>query len=211
MDEYAEAKFRIFANAGSGRYVRRESRRSDRRRSVRVRTNTRIRARALWFARTSRIATLRSTSATTKRSSTRRRPATRGRSRSCRSTRFRCAERTTSKTSCAAILVGLRGRTRSHRDRRCAFARIRADASSARDRCSIVTASSWIDDSKATNPGSVMAALRAFDRPIVSDRRRQSEGYRFRRARQSDFFTCEGRGVDRGERAEEIGKNVRRA
>jgi UDP-N-acetylmuramoylalanine--D-glutamate ligase len=25
----------------------------------------------------------------------------------------------------------------------------------------------WIDDSKATNPGSVMAALRSFDRPIV--------------------------------------------
>ena len=36
----------------------------------------------------------------------------------------------------------------------------------------------YVDDSKSTNPGSVIAALHAYDRPIVLDRGRTREGHR---------------------------------
>ena len=39
----------------------------------------------------------------------------------------------------------------------------------------------YVDDSKATNPGAVVAALRLFDRPIVLISRRQVQGDRLRR------------------------------
>jgi UDP-N-acetylmuramoylalanine--D-glutamate ligase len=68
----------------------------------------------------------------------------------------------------------------------------------------------WIDDSKATNPGSVIAALRSFDRPIVLIAGGKAKG--------TDFAEL-GRVISSrtkaavliGEAAQEIGKSIKRA
>jgi UDP-N-acetylmuramoylalanine--D-glutamate ligase len=68
----------------------------------------------------------------------------------------------------------------------------------------------WIDDSKATNPGSVMAALRAFDRPIVLIAGGKPKGTDF--AEMGKVVSSRTKAVVLiGEAAPEIAKTVKRA
>jgi UDP-N-acetylmuramoylalanine--D-glutamate ligase len=68
----------------------------------------------------------------------------------------------------------------------------------------------WVDDSKATNPGSVMAALRSFDRPIVLIAGGKAKGTDF--AELGKVISSRTKAVVLiGESAQDIGKTVKRA
>ena len=81
----------------------------------------------------------------------------------------------------AAILVGLAAGLDRDGDRR-RRARRSSRCTTASRPSPTATASLYVDDSKATNPGAVIAALRSFDRPIVLIAGGKSEGHRVRRA-----------------------------
>jgi UDP-N-acetylmuramoylalanine--D-glutamate ligase len=68
----------------------------------------------------------------------------------------------------------------------------------------------WVDDSKATNPGSVMAALRSFDRPIILIAGGKPKGTDF--AEMGKVVSSRTKAVVLiGEAAPEIAKTVKRA
>lgn len=68
----------------------------------------------------------------------------------------------------------------------------------------------WIDDSKATNPGAVIAALRAFERPIVLIAGGKAKGTDF--ADMGKVISSRTKAVVLiGEAAEDIGRYVKRA
>jgi UDP-N-acetylmuramoylalanine--D-glutamate ligase len=67
-----------------------------------------------------------------------------------------------------------------------------------------------VDDSKATNPGAVIAALRSFDRPIVLIAGGKSKGTEFSELGKAISSRTKAV-VLIGEAAEEIGRHVKRA
>jgi UDP-N-acetylmuramoylalanine--D-glutamate ligase len=68
----------------------------------------------------------------------------------------------------------------------------------------------WVDDSKATNPGAVIAALRSFERPIVLIAGGKAKGTDF--AELGRVISSRAKAVVLiGDAAEEIGKSVKRA
>jgi len=206
MDEYAEAKFRIFANQGPGdTFVGNYD--DPLVAGAPGEDGTRIRARALWFAREPHRAT----------------------------TLYMRNEQTivyapptgdprpveimpvadiplhgahNVDNVMAAILVGLAAGL----DRTAIAAAVREFQPLPHRLATVVMRDgvTYVDDSKATNPGAVIAALRSFDRPIVLIAGGKAKGTEF--AELGKVISSRTRAVVLiGEAAEEIGKHVKRA
>jgi UDP-N-acetylmuramoylalanine--D-glutamate ligase len=206
MDEYAEAKFRIFANQGPGdTFVGNLD--DPIVAGAPGEDNTRIRARALWFSREPhRQSTLymRNESAIVYAPPT-------GDPRPVEIMKvadipLHGAHNVDNVM--AAVLVGLAaGLDRTAiADAVRAFKPLHHRLETVADRDGIL----YVDDSKATNPGAVIAALRSFDRPIVLIAGGKSKGTEF--AELGKVISSRTKAVVLiGEAAPEIAKHVKRA
>jgi UDP-N-acetylmuramoylalanine--D-glutamate ligase len=206
MDEYAEAKFRIFANQGPGdTFVGNLD--DPIVAGAPGEDNTRIRARALWFSREPhRQSTLYMRNEKTIVYA----PPT-GDPRpveimSAADVPLHGAHNVDN--AMAAILVGLAAGL----DREAIVAGVRGFQAlhhrleTVVDRDGVL----YVDDSKATNPGAVIAALRSFDRPIVLIAGGKSKGTEF--ADMGKVISSRTKAVVLiGEAAPEIAKHVKRA
>ena len=206
MDEYAEAKFRIFANAGPGdTFVGNLD--DPIVAAAAGEDNARIRARALWFAREPHRATtlyIRNERTIVYAPPT-------GDPRPVEIMRvdeipLRGAHNV--ENVMAAILVGLAAGLDRHAiaDAVRAFEPLHHRLETVLDRDGVL----WVDDSKATNPGSVMAALRSFARPIVLVAGGKAKGTDF--ADLGKVISSRTKAVVLiGEAARDIGRHVKRA
>jgi UDP-N-acetylmuramoylalanine--D-glutamate ligase len=206
MDEYAEAKFRIFANQGPGdTFVGNMD--DPIVASAVGEDNTRIRARAFWFAREPH----------------------RGVTLYVRNERTIMYAPPTGdprpveimdvgdipllgghnvENVMAAILVGLAAGL----DKDAIVAAVRAFRPMHHRLETVVERDgvTWVDDSKATNPGAVIAALRSFDRPIVLIAGGKAKGTDF--AEMGKVVSSRTKAaILIGEAAPEIGKHIKRS
>ncbi len=206
MDEYAEAKFRIFANQGPGdTFVGNLD--DPIVAAAPGEDNTRIRARALWFAREPHRQT---TLYMRNEKSIVYAPPT-GDPRPVEimdagDIPLHGAHNVDNVL--AAILVGLSAGL----DRTAIAAAVRKfkplhhRLETVLERDGVI----YVDDSKATNPGAVIAALRSFDRPIVLIAGGKSKGTEF--AELGKVISSRTKAVILiGEAAAEIGKHVKRS
>jgi UDP-N-acetylmuramoylalanine--D-glutamate ligase len=206
MDEYAEAKFRIFANQGPGdTFVGNLD--DPIVASAPGEDNVRIRARALWFAREPHRQT---TLYMRNEASIVYAPPT-GDPRpveimSVADIPLPGAHNVDNVM--AAILVGLAaGLDRTAiADAVRAFKPLHHRLETVGERDGVT----YVDDSKATNPGAVIAALRSFDRPIVLIAGGKSKGTEFSELGKAISSRTKAV-VLIGEAAEEIGRHVKRA
>src|SRR5580658_6449335 len=206
MDEYAEAKFRIFANQGPGdTFVGNLD--DPIVAGAPGEDNTRIRARALWFAREPHRQTtlyMRNETAIVYAPPT-------GDPRpveimNVADIPLHGAHNVDNVM--AAILVGLAaGLDRTAiADAVRGFKPLHHRLETVADRDGVL----YVDDSKATNPGAVIAALRSFDRPIVLIAGGKSKGTEF--SELGKVISSRTKAVVLiGEAAPEIGKHVKRA
>jgi UDP-N-acetylmuramoylalanine--D-glutamate ligase len=206
MDEYAEAKFRIFANQGPGdTFVGNLD--DPIVAAAPGEDNVRIRARALWFAREPHRQTtlyIRNETAIVYAPPT-------GDPRpveimNVADIPLHGAHNVDNVM--AAILVGLAaGLDRTAiADAVRAFKPLHHRLETVGERDGIT----YVDDSKATNPGAVIAALRSFDRPIVLIAGGKSKGTEF--SELGKVISSRTKGVVLiGEAADEIGRHVKRA
>jgi UDP-N-acetylmuramoylalanine--D-glutamate ligase len=206
MDEYAEAKFRIFANQGPGdTFVGNLD--DPIVAAAPGEDNTRIRARALWFAREPHRQT---TLYMRNETSIVYAPPT-GDPRpveimNVADIPLHGAHNVDNVM--AAILVGLAaGLDRTAiADAVRAFKPLHHRLETVADRDGVL----YVDDSKATNPGAVIAALRSFDRPIVLIAGGKSKGTEF--SELGKVISSRTKAVVLiGEAAQEIGKHVKRS
>ena len=206
MDEYAEAKFRIFANQGPGdTFVGNLD--DPIVAAAPGEDGTRIRARALWFAREPHRQTalyMRNESSIVFAPPT-------GDPRpveimNVADIPLQGAHNVDNVM--AAILVGLAAGL----DRTAIAAAVRAfkplhhRLETVAERDGIL----YVDDSKATNPGAVIAALRAFDRPIVLIAGGKSKGTEFSELGKVISSRTKA-AVLIGESADEIAKHIKRS
>jgi UDP-N-acetylmuramoylalanine--D-glutamate ligase len=206
MDEYAEAKFRIFANQGPGdTFVGNLD--DPIVAGAPGEDNTRIRARALWFSREPhRQSTLYMRNEQTIVYA----PPT-GDPRpieimAAADVPLHGAHNVDN--AMAAILVGLAAGL----DRSAIVAGVRGFKPLHHRLETVVERDGvlYVDDSKATNPGAVIAALRSFDRPIVLIAGGKSKGTEF--AEMGKVISSRTKAVVLiGEAAPEIAKHVKRA
>jgi UDP-N-acetylmuramoylalanine--D-glutamate ligase len=206
MDEYAEAKFRIFANQGPGdTFIGNHD--DPIVASAVGEDNNRIRARAFWFAREPhRGVTLYLRNERTIVYA----PPT-GDPRPVEimdvaDIPLRGAHNV--ENVMAAILVGLAAGL----DREAIVAAVRAFEPMHHRLETVFDADgiTWIDDSKATNPGAVIAALRSFDRPIVLIAGGKAKGTDF--AEMGKVVSSRTKAaILIGESAAEIAKHVKRS
>jgi UDP-N-acetylmuramoylalanine--D-glutamate ligase len=206
MDEYAEAKFRIFANQGPGdTFVGNLD--DPIVAAAPGEENTRIRARALWFSREPR----RETTLYMRNEQTIVYAPPTGDPRPIEIMRvdeipLHGAHNVDNVM--AAILVGLAAGL----DRTAIAAAVRNfkplhhRLETVADRDGVL----YVDDSKATNPGAVIAALRSFDRPIVLIAGGKSKGTDF--AELGKVISSRTKAaILIGEAAPEIGKHIKRS
>ena len=206
MDEYAEAKFRIFANQGPGdTFVGNLD--DPIVAAAPGEDNTRIRARALWFAREPHRQT---TLYMRNEKSIVYAPPT----GDPRPVEIMNADEIPLHGAhnvdnvLAAILVGLSaGLDRTAiADAVRKFKPLHHRLETVLERDGVT----YVDDSKATNPGAVIAALRSFDRPIVLIAGGKSKGTEF--AELGKVISSRTKAVILiGEAAAEIGKHVKRS
>jgi len=206
MDEYAEAKFRIFANQGPGDTfvgnlddpIVADAPGED---------GTRIRARALWFAREPH----RNTTLYVRNEKTIVYAPPTGDPRPIEIMEVADIPLVGSHNVdnvMAAILVGLAAGL----DRTAIADAVRAfqPLHHRLETVAEVDGITWVDDSKATNPGSVMAALRSFDRPIVLIAGGKAKGTDF--AELGKVISSRTKAaVLIGDAAQEIAKSIKRA
>jgi UDP-N-acetylmuramoylalanine--D-glutamate ligase len=206
MDEYAEAKFRIFANQGPGdTFVGNLD--DPIVAAAPGEDNTRIRARALWFAREPHRQTalyLRNDASIVYAPPT-------GDPRpveimNVADIPLHGAHNVDNVM--AAVLVGLAAGL----DRGAIAAAVRAFKPLHHRLETVVERDGvlYVDDSKATNPGAVIAALRSFDRPIVLIAGGKSKGTEF--SELGKVISSRAKAVVLiGEAAEDIAKHVKRS
>jgi UDP-N-acetylmuramoylalanine--D-glutamate ligase len=206
MDEYAEAKFRIFANQGPGdTFVGNLD--DPIVAAAPGEDNTRIRARALWFSREPHR---QSTLYMRNEKSIVFAPPT-GDPRPVEIMNVADIPLHGSHNVdnvMAAILVGLAaGLDRTAiADAVRGFKPLHHRLETVAERDGVL----YVDDSKATNPGAVIAALRSFDRPIVLIAGGKSKGTEF--SELGKVISSRTKAVVLiGESADEIGKHVKRA
>jgi UDP-N-acetylmuramoylalanine--D-glutamate ligase len=206
MDEYAEAKFRIFANQGPGdTFVGNLD--DPIVAAAPGEENTRIRARALWFAREPHRQT--TLYVRNERSIVYAPPA--GDPRPIEI--MDIADITLHGSHnidnvMAAILVGLAAGL----DRTAIAAAVRAFKPLHHRLETVIERDGvmYVDDSKATNPGAVIAALRSFDRPIVLIAGGKSKGTEF--AEMGKVISSRTKAaILIGETADDIAKHVKRS
>ena len=206
MDEYAEAKFRIFANQGPGdTFVGNMD--DPIVASAPGEDNTRIRARAFWFAREPhRGVTLYVRNERTIVYA----PPT-GDPRPVEimdvgDIPLRGAHNV--ENVMAAVLVGLAAGLEREAivEAVRTFHPLHHRLETVAERAGVT----WVDDSKATNPGAVIAALRSFDRPIVLIAGGKAKGTDF--AEMGKVVSSRTKAaIVIGEAAEEIAKHVKRS
>jgi UDP-N-acetylmuramoylalanine--D-glutamate ligase len=206
MEEYAEAKFRIFANQGPGdTFVGNLD--DPLVASAPGEDNNRIRARALWFAREPH----RNTTLYVRNEQTIVYAPPTGDPRPVEImpvAEIPLRGMHNVENVMAAILVGLAaGLNRAAIvDAVRAFQPLHHRLEVVDDRDGVL----WVDDSKATNPGSVMAALRSFERPIVLIAGGKAKGTDF--SELGKVISSRTKAVITiGEAGPEIGKTVKRA
>jgi UDP-N-acetylmuramoylalanine--D-glutamate ligase len=206
MDEYAEAKFRIFANQGPGdTFVGNLD--DERIAALAGEDANRIKARALWFAGEPH----RNTALYVRGEKTIMYAPPTGDPRPIEIIRIDeipLQGKHNVENVLGAILAGLAAGL----DREAVAAAVR-DFKPLAHRLEVIAERdgvTYVDDSKATNPGSVIAALRSFDRPIVLIAGGKAKGTEFADLGRVASSRCKAVVVI-GEAADVIAKTIKRA